>query len=68
VLGFEGVAEVCFAFLPGYREGQAWEEIIDDCYCKRVVPASTYSDALPVGMISASLSLHGFSLANEESY
>jgi hypothetical protein len=68
VLGFEGVAEVCLAFLPGYREGQAWKEVIDDCYCKIVVLASTYLDALPVGIISASLSLHEFSLANAKSY
>jgi hypothetical protein len=46
VLGFEGVAEVCFEFLPGYREGQAWKEVVDYCYCKMVVLASTCLDAI----------------------
>lgn len=30
VLGFDGVAETSLVFLPGYREGQTWEEVVND--------------------------------------
>lgn len=61
----DGVAKLCIVFLPGYGKGQAWEEVIDH-YQRIRVGSNDSAKVLPVGMISAFLSLRRISFVKRE--